>query len=62
MKPGAAMYQTALAHAVGSPDECFFTDDIQAYVEAARNHGIQAEQFLGLEKLENDLRSRGVEW
>jgi len=62
LKPGAAMYETALAHAVGAPEECFFTDDIAAYVEGARGHGIQAEQFLGLEKLEHDLRSRGVEW
>ena len=62
LKPASAMYETALAHAVGAPDECFFTDDILAYVEGARSHGIQAEQFLGLEKLENDLRSRGVEW
>ena len=62
LKPGAAMYQTALAHAVGAPEECFFTDDILKYVEGARTHGIEAEQFLGLEKLENDLRARGVEW
>ncbi len=62
MKPGAAMYLTALSHADGTPEECFFTDDIAAYVEGARAHGIQAEQFLGLEKLEKDLRARGVEW
>ena len=62
MKPGAAMYKTALAHAVGTPEECFFTDDILVYVEGARQFGIQAEQFLGQEKLENDLRQRGVEW
>ena len=62
LKPAAAMYEAALLHAVGTPEECFFTDDILAYVEGARRHGIHAEQFLGLEKLENDLRSRGVEW
>ena len=62
LKPHAAMYRAALGHAVGQPDECFFTDDILAYVEGARLHGIQAEQFLGLEKLEADLKSRGVAW
>ena len=62
MKPAAAIYRTALEHAVGAPEECFFTDDILKYVQGAREHGMQAEQFLGLEKLENDLRSRGVEW
>ena len=56
------MYRAALDHAVGQPEECFFTDDILAYVEGARLHGIQAEQFLGLEKLEEDLKSRGVAW
>lgn len=62
LKPAAAIYRAALEHAVGAPEECFFTDDILKYVEGARTHGIQAEQFLGLEKLENDLRSRGVAW
>ncbi len=62
LKPASAIYQAALSHSVGSPEECFFTDDILKYVEGAREHGIQAEQFLGLEKLENDLRTRGVAW
>jgi FMN phosphatase YigB (HAD superfamily) len=62
LKPDAAIYQAALKHSVGAPEECFFTDDILKYVEGAREHGIQAEQFLGLEKLEIDLRSRGVTW
>ena len=62
LKPDSAIYRSALEHAVGAPEECFFTDDILKYVEGARTHGIQAEQFLGLEKLENDLRSRGVDW
>jgi hypothetical protein len=33
-----------------------------AYVEAARKEGIDAEQFVSLEKLQTDLRARGVEW
>ena len=62
LKPSPLMYQAAIARADCRPEECFFTDDIAPYVEAARQQGIDAEQFQGLEKLEADLRARGVEW
>lgn len=62
LKPSPLMYQEAIARAGCRPQECFFTDDIPAYVEGARQIGIDAEQFQGLEKLEADLRARGVEW
>ena len=61
MKPEPAIYAAALANAQARPVECFFTDDILAYVEGARQAGIQAEQFLGYEKLLGDLRARGVD-
>jgi putative hydrolase of the HAD superfamily len=60
MKPEPAIYAAVLAEAQAEPGECFFTDDISAYVEGARRAGMQAEQFLGYEKLLGDLRSRGV--
>ncbi|MBL8239253.1 MAG: HAD family phosphatase [Bryobacterales bacterium] len=60
MKPEPAIYAAAIAAARAEPHECFFTDDIPAYVEGARAAGIQAEQFLGYEKLLGDLRARGV--
>jgi putative hydrolase of the HAD superfamily len=60
LKPEPAIYAAALEHAHAEPGECFFTDDIPEYVEGARRAGFQAEQFLGYEKLLNDLRSRGV--
>jgi putative hydrolase of the HAD superfamily len=62
MKPSPLIYQEAIARAGCSAAECFFTDDIAAYVEGARKQGIDAEQFVSLEKLEKDLRARGVEW
>jgi len=62
MKPSPAIYKEAVARAGCAPGECFFTDDIAAYVEAARKEGIDAEQFVSLEKLEDDLRTRGVRW
>jgi putative hydrolase of the HAD superfamily len=62
MKPSPAIYREAIARAGCAAGECFFTDDIAAYVEGARKEGIDAEQFVSLEKLEKDLRTRGVEW
>ncbi|MGD0580451.1 MAG: HAD family phosphatase [Bryobacteraceae bacterium] len=60
-KPDEAIYRDAVAKANCQARECFYTDDIQAYVEAARRIGIQAAQFRGLEELKTDLRGAGVE-
>jgi putative hydrolase of the HAD superfamily len=62
MKPSPKIYQEAVARAGCVAGECFFTDDIAAYVEGARKEGIDAEQFVSLEKLQGDLRARGIEW
>lgn len=59
-KPDPKIYAETLRHAVGRPEECFFADDIPEFVEGARKAGIDAEQFLGQEKLLADLRARGV--
>ena len=61
LKPDARIYEAALAEARCAPEECFYTDDLLPFVEGAKRHGIDAEQFLGLEKLIGDLRSRGVD-
>ncbi|HYP13980.1 MAG TPA: HAD family phosphatase [Bryobacteraceae bacterium] len=60
MKPEPAIYQAALSLADCEPNECFFTDDIAAYVEAAKSHGIDAVQFQNREQIEAELRLRGV--
>ena len=62
MKPSPKIYQAAIEAAGCAPEECFFTDDIPAYVEAAREHGIDAVQFQSCEQIQQELRSRGVEW
>jgi putative hydrolase of the HAD superfamily len=62
LKPEPAVYEHAISHSQCMPGECFFTDDIEAYVEGARRSGIDAEPFRGFDKLQADLRSRGVEW
>jgi putative hydrolase of the HAD superfamily len=59
-KPAEAIYRDAVAKAGCEPRECFYTDDIQEYVEAARRIGIQAAPFRGLEQLKTDLRGVGV--
>ncbi|HUP04607.1 MAG TPA: HAD family phosphatase [Bryobacteraceae bacterium] len=62
MKPDPRIYEAVLREAGCLPGECFYTDDIPEFVEAARRHGIDAEVFQGAQKLEQDLRERGIEW
>jgi len=62
MKPLPAIYRRALELAECRPEECFFTDDIGANVEAARAHGIDAVQFESAAQIEAELRQRGVTW
>jgi glucose-1-phosphatase len=45
MKPRPEIYQAALAAIDCRPEECLYTDDIPAYIEAARAFGLQAEVF-----------------
>ena len=58
MKPDDRIYAAAVANAQCLPGECFFTDDIERYVDAARAFGIDAEQFTGEATLRHHLRSR----
>ena len=60
MKPLPAIYEKAIEAARCAPEECFFTDDIQEYVEAAKNMGIDAVQFESAAQIREELRRRGV--
>lgn len=62
MKPSPAIYHAAIERAGCLPEECFFTDDIPAYVEAARREGIDAVRFESCAQLERDLAARGIRW
>jgi len=62
MKPLPAIYRRAIEEARCRPEECFFTDDMPAYVEAARTHGIDAVQFESAAQIARELHHRGVEW
>lgn len=60
LKPEPLIYREAIRHARCEPGECFFTDDIPAFVDGARREGIDAVQFKGFEQLREDLQARGI--
>ncbi|MEZ5942969.1 MAG: HAD family phosphatase [Planctomycetaceae bacterium] len=60
IKPEPGIYHRALSMIQCAPHECFYTDDIAEYVEAGRQHGLQAEVFLNAESLKTHLRERDV--
>ena len=62
LKPDPAIFRHAVERAGCRPDECFYTDDIAEYVEAARRVGIDAVQFQSAVQIEGELRARGIEW
>lgn len=59
-KPSRQIYEAAVARAACRPEECFFTDDVPAYVEGAKAVGIDAVRFLDHLQLESELRARGL--
>ena len=60
LKPSPKIYREVIARAGCRPEECFFTDDIPAYVEGARKEGIDAVQFESGAQIEEELKKRGV--
>lgn len=59
-KPSPKIYAEAIRQAGCLPGECFFTDDIEQYVEGAKQAGIDAVQFKKYEQLREELLARGV--
>jgi glucose-1-phosphatase len=59
-KPDAIIYQKALQQAGVTAGEAFFTDDLAENIEAARQIGIDAEQFTGVDALLEALQRRGI--
>lgn len=60
MKPSPLIYEKAIEAAGCSPGECFFTDDIAAFVEGAKQQGIDAVQFHSAAQIQAELHRRGV--
>ena len=62
MKPQPEIFQAAIARAGCRAEECFYTDDVPAFVTAARNLGIDAVQFESAAQLEREFEGRGIRW
>ena len=60
LKPSPLIYKEAIARAGCRPEECFFTDDVAAYVEGAVREGIDAVRFESAAQVERELMNRGV--
>ena len=62
MKPRPEIFQAAVKCAGCRPQECFYTDDIVAYSDAARTLGIDAAVFESPMQLAREMRGRGIVW
>ena len=60
MKPQREIFLAAIERAGCRPEECFYTDDIAEFVEAARRLGIDAVQFQSAAQLESEMSARGI--
>ena len=60
IKPEPEIYEAALQAIRCAPGECFYTDDIPAYITKARDFGLQAEVFTDIDSLMTHLQARGV--
>jgi putative hydrolase of the HAD superfamily len=60
MKPEPKIFLEAVRRAGCQPAECFYTDDIPAFTEAARQLGIDAVTFESVAQLERELEKRGI--
>jgi HAD superfamily hydrolase (TIGR01509 family) len=62
LKPAARIFETAVERAGCQAEECFYTDDIAAYVEAARRLGIDGVVFESRAQIEAEMRARQIVW
>lgn len=60
MKPDGRMFEEALRRAGCAPGQCFYTDDLEANVQAARSAGIDAVLFEGFDGLRAAIAARGI--
>lgn len=59
-KPDPLIFQKALTLAQCPTSDCFFTDDIHEYVQAARQAGLDSEVFSSVDNLKQHLADRRV--
>ncbi len=59
-KPERSIYETALVLARAPKEECFYTDDVPEYVDAALSYGIDSHLFEHAEGLVRALKDRDI--
>jgi putative hydrolase of the HAD superfamily len=59
-KPSTTIFERALEVIKCEPHECFYTDDIEAYVRRGREFGLQAEAFTETDVFLQHLARHGV--
>ena len=60
VKPEEKIYRAVEKVSGSPPQEHFYTDDIQEYVDAAKKIGWDAVQFVNFQKLVSDLKQRKI--
>lgn len=60
LKPESQIFQVALAKAQCEPGECFYTDDIEAYIRTAETFGIHSRVYSTTEALRASLSELDV--
>ena len=60
LKPEDRIYEVALSKAMCEPQECFYTDDIEAYIRKAETFGIHARLYTTTERLLSSLQEFNV--
>lgn len=58
-KPDKEIFQYALSRAKAPVERCFYTDDIEEYISAAKKEGLDGETFKDALSLEKQLQARG---
>jgi glucose-1-phosphatase len=61
-KPDLGIYQAAIERLGCPPSECFYTDDIPAFVDAGIALGLDSAVFRSLAQFQRDLDRRGIQW
>lgn len=60
LKPEAGIFEFALTKAQCDPSECFYTDDIEAYIHKGSSFGINASLYTTTPLLRTALNELGV--
>jgi putative hydrolase of the HAD superfamily len=60
VKPAPEIYEAALKKIHCELGECFYTDDIPAYIDSGRRHGLDAEVFTTVDSMRTQLAVRGI--